>query len=152
MAGQEAIWHVMIGGKEQGPLMKAQVLEYLRQGTLAGSDLIWRPGFPDWKPVSEIGDFWQPPKRTTVQPTLVQSAPEHIPEPDRIDASSTRENLSVWNAALVGLLFSAFLLLIEISPGGGFKLANSAHTASAETLSYLISQILAVPLIFALLV
>jgi hypothetical protein len=44
MAGQEAIWHVIIGGKEQGPLTKAHVLEYLRHGMLAGSDLIWRPG------------------------------------------------------------------------------------------------------------
>jgi hypothetical protein len=73
MAGQEAIWHVMIGGKEQGPLTKAQVLEYLTHGMLAGSDLIWRPGFPDWKPVSELGEFWLPPKRTTVQLTPVQS-------------------------------------------------------------------------------
>jgi hypothetical protein len=36
MAGQEAIWHVMVGGKEQGPLTKAQVLEYLTHG-IAGS-------------------------------------------------------------------------------------------------------------------
>jgi hypothetical protein len=152
MAGQEAIWHVMIGGKEQGPLTKAQVLEYLTHGMLAGSDLIWRPGFPDWKPVSEIGEFWQPPKRTTVRPTLVQAVPEHVPRPDKIDAPSTREKLSVWNAATVGLLISAFLLLIEISTGGGFKLANYAHTASAETVSALIGQILAAPLILVLLV
>jgi hypothetical protein len=89
MADQEAIWHVIIDGKEQGPLTKAQVLEYLRHGMLAGSDLIWRPGFPDWKPVSELGEFWQPPKRTPVQSTPVQSipvqsVPEHVPEPIKL--------------------------------------------------------------------
>lgn len=153
MAGQEAIWHVIIDGKEQGPLTKAQVLEYLRHGMLAGSDLIWRPGFPDWKSVSQIGDFWQPPKRTSIRPsvqsrTLVQSAPEHVPEPDRIDAPSAGEKWSVWKSANVGLLVSAFILLLQIGTGRGFELANYAHTASAATVSNLIGRILGVPLIF----
>jgi len=109
MAGQEAIWHVLIGGKEQGPLTKAQVLEYLRHSSLAGSDLIWRPGFPDWKSVSEIGDFWQPPKRTPVQSTSVQSAPDHVPKPDKIVAPSAGEKWSLWKSANIGLLVSAFV-------------------------------------------
>src|SRR5262249_8807482 len=143
MAGQEAIWHVMIGGKEQGPLTKAQVLEYLRHGMLAGSDRIWRPGFPDWKSVSEIDEFWQPPKRTTDQPTLVQSVPEHVPEPDKIDAPSVGEKWSLWKSANIGLLVSAFVLLLQVGTGQGFELANYAHTASAATVSGLIGQILA---------
>jgi uncharacterized protein DUF4339 len=156
MAGQEAIWHVIIGGKEQGPLTKAQVLEYLAHGMLAGSDLIWRPGFPDWKSVSEIGDFWQPPKRTSMQAsvqsrTLAQSAPERVPEPDRIDAPSAGEKWSVWKSANIGLLVSAFVLLVQIVTGRGFELANYAHTASAATISGLVGQILTAPLIFVLI-
>jgi hypothetical protein len=79
MAGQEAIWHVIIDDKEEGPLSKAQVLEYLRDGMLAGSDLIWRPGFPGWKSVSEISDFWQAPKRPSIRPSI-QSTPGHVHE------------------------------------------------------------------------
>jgi len=135
MAGQEAIWHVLIGGKEQGPLTKAQVLEYLRHSSLAGSDLIWRPGFPDWKSVSEIGDFWQPPKRTPVQSTSVQSAPDHVPKPDKIVAPSAGEKWSLWKSANIGLLVSAFVLLVQVGTGQGFELANYAHTASAETVT-----------------
>jgi hypothetical protein len=156
MAGQEAIWHVIIDGKEQGPLTKDQVLEYLRHGMLAGSDLIWRPGFPDWKSVSEIGDFWQPPKQTSTRasvqsPTLVQSAPERVPEPGRIDAPPAGKKWSLWKSANVGLLFGALVLLIQIGDGRGFELANYAHTASAETLTNLIARILSVPLIFVLI-
>jgi hypothetical protein len=158
MADQEAIWHVIVGGKDHGPLTKAQVLEYLRHGMLAGSDRIWRPGFPNWKSVSEIDEFWQPPKtketsiRASAQPpTLIPSAPERVAEPNSIDASSAGEKWSLWKSANLGLLVSAFLLLVQIGTGRGFELANYAHTASAETVAGLIGQILGVPLIFVLM-
>ena len=40
MAEEEAIWYVIVKGVQQGPLTKAQVFEFLRGGTLVGSDLI----------------------------------------------------------------------------------------------------------------
>jgi hypothetical protein len=40
MAGQEAIWHVIIENEQQGPLTKGQILEYLKEGLLAGNDLL----------------------------------------------------------------------------------------------------------------
>jgi len=108
MAGEETIWHVTIDGTAHGPLTKAQVLEYLKRGVLAGSDRIWRPGFADWSPISEIGDFWQPPKRTTrasVQSrALGPSAPEHPHEPDRPDTPTAGEKWSVWKSANIALL------------------------------------------------
>ena len=67
MAGQEAVWHVVVDDNQYGPLTKGQVLEYLRDESLVGSDLIWRPGYPDWKSISEISDFWQPPRRTAAR-------------------------------------------------------------------------------------
>ena len=47
--GEEVIWHVIIDGEQHGPLSRDQILEYLHDGQLVGSDLIWRPGFRDWK-------------------------------------------------------------------------------------------------------
>ena len=67
MAGQEAIWHVVLDHREQGPLTEAEVLECLGDGRLAESDLIWRPGFPDWKSVGEVDDFRQPPRQTSIR-------------------------------------------------------------------------------------
>jgi hypothetical protein len=155
MAEEETIWHVTIDGKARGPLTKAQVLEYLRRGVLAGSDQIWRPGFSDWSPISEIGDFWQPPKRTTRPSVQLRaqgpSAPEHLHDPDGPDAQAAGEKWSVWKSANIGLLVSAFTLLLQIGTGRGFELANYAHTASAATLADLVGQIFAAPLIFVLI-
>ena len=74
----EAVWHVVINDIEQGPLTKSQVLEHLKDGLLTASNLIWRPGFSEWKSISEVSDFWQPPKRTSaidaVQPKPIPAA------------------------------------------------------------------------------
>jgi hypothetical protein len=56
-----------------------------------------------------------------------------------------------WKSANIGLLVSAFVLLLQIGNGKGFELASYAHTASAETVSSLIGQILGAPLIFVLI-
>jgi hypothetical protein len=156
MAGQEAIWHVIIGDKERGPLTRDEVLEYVREGMLAGSDFIWRPGLPDWKAVSEIGDFWQPPRRKP-EAASVQSLPpvepvsEPVDERAGTDPQSAGRKWSIWKSATVGLLVSGLTVLIQIGAGRGFELANDAHTASAATLSRLVGQILAVPLIFVVI-
>ena len=156
MAGQEAIWHVMIGDKERGPLTRDEVLEYVREGMLAGSDFIWRPGLPDWKAVSEIGDFWQPPRRkpegAAVQsPAPVQSAAEPVHDRDGTDLQPTGRKWSVWKSANIGLLVSALALILQIGMGRGFELANEAHTASVVTIGGLVGQILAVPLVLAVI-
>ena len=78
MSVQEAVWHVVINDNEQGPLTKSQVLEHLKDGLLTASNLIWRPGFSEWKSISEVSDFWQPPKRLSaidvVQPPPIPAA------------------------------------------------------------------------------
>lgn len=153
MAEQEAIWHVMIGGTERGPLTREEVLEYVREGMLAGSDFIWRPGLPDWKAVSEISDFWQPPRRMPAAAPVQshapdQSAAEHVHDGDRTDLPPAGRKWSVWKSANIGLLISGLTLLLQIGVGRGFELANDAHTASAATISGLVGQVLAAPLIF----
>src|SRR5437868_7420976 len=107
MAGQETIWHVILDDKPHGPLTKVQVLGYLRDGVLKGSDLIWRPGFTQWTSVSEITDFWQPPNRTAMQVPVQSQTPlsalDHGNDPGGIDPPSAGEmpsageKWSIWN-------------------------------------------------------
>ena len=82
--GEVVIWHVIIDGEQRGPLSRAQVLEHLHDGQLVGSDLIWRPGFSDWKPVSELADFWQAPRRGP-SPPPVHSGPDVRTTPSECD-------------------------------------------------------------------
>ncbi len=49
--GGEAVWHIIVGERQEGPLTEAQILAYLADGGLAASDLIWRPGLTGWKQV-----------------------------------------------------------------------------------------------------
>jgi hypothetical protein len=156
MAGQEAIWHVLIGDKERGPLTRDEVLDYVKDGMLGGSDFIWRPGLPDWKAVSEIGDFWEPPARSPAGASAqslapVRSVSEPTPDRDGTDPRSAGRKWSVWKSATIGLLISALTLLIQIGLGRGFELANNPHTATAATIGGLVGQILAVPVIFAVI-
>lgn len=149
MAGQEAIWHVLIDDRQRGPLTKAEVLEHLNDGLLSASNFVWRPGFSDWKLVSEIGEFWQSPPPIPQSRTSVRSAPERAHEP--IDTPSTRKQWNLWKTANIGLLMGALTLLLQIGNGRGFELANYAHTANAETVSRLVGQVLGAPLIFVLI-
>jgi hypothetical protein len=152
MASKEAIWHVTIEDEQRGPLTKAQVLEYLRDGMLIGSDLVWRPGFTDWKSVNETADFWEPPRRTLGQGTL-QSAPERVYDDNKTEATPVKpanERWSLWRSANFGLLVSALVLAVGSFDERGFQHASYAQTASAETIFALLGEIMAGPLIFVL--
>jgi GYF domain 2 len=156
LTGHEAIWHVLIDNKEQGPLTNAEVIEYLRNGTLVGSNLIWRPGFPDWKSINEVDDFWKPPKQASIQtsvqpPTSIGAAPQQEHTPARTNGPTVGVKWSLWKSAWIGLLVSALMLLVQIGGGRGFEIANYAHTASAGTIGNLVGRIISIPLIFVLI-
>ena len=158
MAGDgEAIWHVIIGERQEqeGPLTEAQILAYLEGGVLTGSDLIWRLGFTDWKQVSEIDEFRLPEEQGSLREQARTQAPMLSASERRYQAEGDEPKdgakWSLWKSANIGLLFSALTLLAQIVGGHGFELANDAHTASAETISLLIGQIIAAPLIFVLI-
>jgi hypothetical protein len=138
-------------GEQYGPLSRPQVLEYLHDERLLGSDLIWRPGFSEWKSISEVTDFWQPPKRGSLRPPPMP-APTEQPERDndQISAVATNKKWSIWKAANAGLLVSVLPLALQIANGRGFELASLAHTASVATIVQLTSQVLAAPLLFVI--
>jgi hypothetical protein len=148
--GEAVIWHVIIDGAQYGPLSRDQVLEYLHNGQLIGDDLIWRPGFRDWMPVSEVADFWQPPKTGSLPPSL--PAPTELAERDdtQIVTVGADRKWSLWGAVNIGLLMSALVLLVQIGNGKGFELASYAQTASFETIFYMTGRVIAAPLIFVI--
>jgi hypothetical protein len=152
VAAQDAIWHVIIDGEQHSLLLsRAQVLEYLHDGQLIGSDLIWRPGFSDWKSISEVADFWQPAKRGLLRLALVPAPTEQPDLHDDQVAVATDKKWSVWRAANAGLLVSVLGPALQIASGRGVELASLVQTASAETVAQLAAQILAVPLLFVLI-
>jgi uncharacterized membrane protein YtjA (UPF0391 family) len=144
----DAIWHVTMDGDQHGPLSRAQVLAYLHDGQVVGSGLIWRPGFADWKPVSEVAEFWQPPP---------SPRPSELPEWVEIDTASTFQvspsgkQWSIWKAANVGLIVSVLTMALQIANGRGVELAAYVQAASVNTITHLAGRILAMPVIFVMI-
>lgn len=150
----DAIWHVVIDGDQHGPLSRAQVLAYLHDGQVVGSGLIWRPGFTDWMPMSEVAEFWQPPMRG--QP-LPSHTPTELPEWVEIETASTFQvspsgkKWSIWKAANIGLLVSVLTMALQIANGRGVELAAYVQAASVNTITHLAGRILAMPVIFVMI-
>jgi hypothetical protein len=148
MAGQQAVWHVVINDNQEGPLTKAQVLEYLSGGLLTGSDPIWRPGFAEWKSVGEIAEFWQP-----ARPPAGGASPatERTEEQAKTTQPKLSTKFSLWKSANIGLGLSALSLLPRLVTDSGDEIADYAHTASVSTIAYLIGEITWLPLLFVLI-
>ncbi len=47
-------WHLARDGRQYGPLSETEMRAFVDLGHLRPTDLIWRMGFPDWRPASEV--------------------------------------------------------------------------------------------------
>ena len=73
--GSDIQWFIARDGKQHGPLLDAEMRKLVELGHLRANDLVWRQGFPDWRPA------------VAVFPTIAHSAP--------LPFSSTRPTTSV---------------------------------------------------------
>ncbi|MEO1205910.1 MAG: GYF domain-containing protein [Pseudomonadota bacterium] len=47
-------WYVARDGQQHGPLSNAEMRLFVQGGHLKATDLIWKAGFPDWKPAPSV--------------------------------------------------------------------------------------------------
>jgi hypothetical protein len=134
MTGQQADiqWYIAREGKQHGPLSDVEMRTFVAQGHLKPTDLIWRPGFADWRPAPAVFPFQQPEApaasaRPTTQgrraePARGPAAPspataERSFEPDRIRvAQGSHDSRASGGRRALGLV----LLLLLIGGGGGW--------------------------------
>jgi hypothetical protein len=55
-------WYLSSGGKQHGPISDLDLLQFAENGNLRQNDLLWKPGFEDWKTVSSIPGLLSPPR------------------------------------------------------------------------------------------
>src|SRR4029078_2834301 len=94
-------WYIAREGKQHGPLSDLEMRTFVAQGHLKPTDLIWRPGFADWRPAPAVFPCRHPdpppaaPPRPTTQgrrpepargraPAAGAPGPDHSFEPNRI--------------------------------------------------------------------
>lgn len=52
--GGDAIWHVVVGGEQQGPFAPRQIGELLAEGKIDWEAYVWREGMEGWQPAKDV--------------------------------------------------------------------------------------------------
>lgn len=71
-----SIWYVAENGKSIGPLPTQELVTALSTGRYSGSSMVWRDGFADWLPASEVPELNQPGSGTIPPPVSDPQAHE----------------------------------------------------------------------------
>ncbi|CAN1724129.1 DUF4339 domain-containing protein [Hyphomicrobium sp. 1Nfss2.1] len=146
MTGQQADiqWYIAREGKQHGPLSDAEMRTFVAQGHLKPTDLIWRPGFADWRPAPAVFPFQQPPPPAAPARPAMQGAQggparglagagaQPSFEPDRIRVSDDADGgggSRIKRFALVAVL------LALIGGGGWFAWQSGALNMVQDKLS-----------------
>jgi GYF domain 2 len=143
----DAIWHILINGAQRGPLRRSQLLASLRDGTVNGAGLVWRPGFENWLPLRDVREFWDPPSPPEHEPETVASPP---PLQADVPVAHFFRKWSLWGAATIGLALASVVLAMSAFTTQGYMLANVGYAPSAGLIGELIGQLLVLPLLFVL--
>ncbi len=56
-AGDDAVWHVVINQDQVGPMTAAEIQQRFRANEIDAETYIWREGFSDWLPISQVDTF-----------------------------------------------------------------------------------------------
>jgi len=56
-AGDESVWHVVINQDQVGPMTAVEVQRRFGSGDIDSETYIWREGFTDWLPLSQVDTF-----------------------------------------------------------------------------------------------
>ena len=54
-------WYVAINGQQQGPFPQNHIQQMLASGVYNQDTLVWREGFQNWLPISQVPELNQPP-------------------------------------------------------------------------------------------
>jgi len=68
------VWHVVIGGKQYGPLSNSDLKSLADTGKLTPHDHVWKEGLPEWIPASKIKGLFPPRSATPSTETCRASA------------------------------------------------------------------------------
>jgi hypothetical protein len=145
MTGQQPDiqWYIARDGKQHGPLSDVEMRAFVAQGHLKPTDLIWRPGFADWRPAPAVFSFQAPeppgpaPRPGVTRPTgpsarAAPSANERSFEPERIRVARGDSGTQPSRAARL----AGIGLILALLAGGGwffFLHKGASETGPLET-------------------
>src|SRR6202007_1760734 len=72
-----AQWYLARDGQQYGPLSEPELAKFIELGHLQPTDLLWREGFPDWRPAMVVF----PPPRPAAPRPAPQPRQAPVPRP-----------------------------------------------------------------------
>ena len=113
-------WYIARDGKQHGPLTDIEMRTFVAHNYLRATDLIWRPGMPEWLPATNVFPaIFQPAAPQPIVPaTGMASAPQPTPSSD-FDSEGSR----VASAPAGGLLRRIAMAAVVVSLVGGSAFA-----------------------------
>lgn len=150
-------WFVGRNGKQDGPYSWTQLRQFVEQGRVVATDLVWREGMPDWVAASSIKELF-PTKHPSRQGGAAVQNPYQSPASDAAhfgqrDGGHAIDYAEYLPRVGAALLDGLFLVLFQCIPGGfiGFVFmvaagnnpdAQSAALAAANLCSGLLGMVI----------
>ena len=74
-------WYLARDGQQFGPISEAELAKFIELGHLQPNDLLWRDGFPDWRPAMVV---FPAPGQAAPRPaaTAPKARARSAPEPE----------------------------------------------------------------------
>jgi hypothetical protein len=57
----DPVWHLARAGRAHGPISQRDLLRLAAEGKLGSDDLVWKPGFEDWRTAAAVPGLLTPP-------------------------------------------------------------------------------------------
>ena len=114
-------WFVGRNGKQDGPYSWTQLRQFVEQGRVVATDLVWREGMPDWVAASSIKELF-PTDRPARQGAVAVQNPYQSPASDARDVAYREGGQPIDYAEYLprvgaALLDGLFLGLFQCIPG-----------------------------------
>ena len=128
-----ALWFVMVGGEQDGPLTRAELGLRSQSGALSVESPVWKEGMPDWLPCGEVPALAAlfAPERPVAKPPPYKSKPATAAAVQKLglkpvsSATSKASSRSVSRPAAPGLLTPP-------EKGQGMSSFDTAHFRLAD--------------------
>ncbi len=91
-------WYCAIQGKRYGPISRADLEQWIREGRVARTDLVWKEGMADWVQAAGVPEL---------QPLFEEAPPASVPVPPPPPPAGLRPHRGVLILVLgiLGLVF-----------------------------------------------
>ncbi len=131
MSGQtnETQWYIARDGKQHGPLTDIEMRTFVAHNYLRASDLIWRPGLPEWQTATAVfPDVFQPKVSPQVAAAAAAAARAATQSPAGTTAQSSATDFDQQAAPAptgsMGKRLAIAASAIAVLGGGAFALAT----------------------------